>query len=72
MKYTVTKTSDTTWEVEEEDDEVHYVRYDIFKDIWICDCLYNGITEKCCKHILYAKQNLVFGITEFNDEFISE
>ena len=71
-KYFVKRTSDITWEVEEEDGEPYYVRYDVFKEQFICDCKFNSLVEKPCKHILYVKQNLVFGLEIFDDNYIEE
>jgi len=72
MRYTVQRTSPLTWEVESEEADTHYVRFDIFKEKFICDCIFDSIVEGNCKHKLYAKQNLVHGIVEFDDGFKAE
>ena len=71
MKYTVKRTYVDTWEVEREDEEPHYVRYDIFKDEFICDCNFNNIGLSC-KHKLFVKQNLVYGLAEFDDSLYNK
>jgi len=68
MIYTVKRTSDTTWTVDSENGDLHYIIFNVFKRRFVCDCQYNNITECDCKHIVASKFNIVTGQEEFNTD----
>jgi len=65
MRYVLTATSPVTWEVEADDDDPHYVRWDIFKEKLVCDCFFDSLVEGNCKHKTMVKEYIVNGRTEF-------
>jgi|WetSurMetagenome_2_1015567.scaffolds.fasta_scaffold24939_7 hypothetical protein len=67
MILTVNRTSDITWEVDSDDDDLHYVNFNTFKRKFVCDCQYNNVTEEDCKHIIASKFNLITGQTVFDE-----
>ena len=68
--YTVKPFDSLSWIIDKEtDDDItsSIVNFNPFLDKFVCDCTWNVVTERECKHIRMVKQYIVRGVDRFDE-----
>jgi len=60
MKYIIKELKPNMWRVEREDGTEYSVVYHIGKQTYMCDCKYNSLTGRRCKHIRAVIRYVMF------------
>jgi hypothetical protein len=71
MKYSIEPWGNLAWTVlveSEEDIKEYIVNFNIFSNEFICHCIWNVLTDKECRHVLFVKRFITTGVKEYVEE----